>query len=69
MNPWDSKPILRNPDLIRILVVGGPGTFMGLLAGASPPGHGWMTKKVELPANWSKLVEKYKDVVPTYVLY
>ena len=30
---------------------------------------GWVTKRIELPANWDKLVEKYRDIVPTYVRY
>ena len=25
--------------------------------------------KVELPANWDKLVQKHKDIVPTYARY
>ncbi len=52
---------------IQIVVAGGPGpcwigllkTFFGRRA----------TQKVELPANWDKLVKKYKDIVPTYALY
>ena len=71
MNPMDSMPILRNPDWIRILVAGGSGIFIGLLVGVIVEGTdmGWVTKKVELPVNWDKLVKKYKDIVPTYVLY
>ena len=29
----------------------------------------FVTKKISLPKNWDKLVEKYKDVVPTYKAY
>ena len=68
--PEDSVRILGSPDLLWILVCGGPGgTGMGLVTG----GAGWtshrVTKKVELPANWDILAEKYKDIVPTYVRY
>jgi hypothetical protein len=63
------KPILKNPDWIRILVAGGPGTFLGLLSAACPPGADWVSKKIELPADWYKLVRKYKNVKPSYALY
>jgi len=54
----------REPAPIRIYVVGGFGSWLGLIAGG-----GLATEKVELPANWDKLVAKYKDIVPTYVMY
>jgi hypothetical protein len=32
--------------------------------------HGTViTKKIQLPANWDKLIEKYKDITPSYVKY
>jgi hypothetical protein len=27
------------------------------------------TEKIELPANWDKLVARYKNVVPNYIRY
>jgi len=74
VNPMDTMPILRNPDWIRAIVAGGPGNVMSLfqgqwLGGATVGSNDWVTKKVELPANWDKLVEKYKNIVPTYVRY
>jgi hypothetical protein len=69
-NSNDSMGILRDPNWIRILVAGGPGNFIGLLVGGSIARDlEWVTKRVDLPANWNKLVNKYKDVVPTYVRY
>lgn len=65
----DSMAILDNPGWIRIIIAGGPGNFLGLFAGAWLKGADWVTKRVELPANWDKLVKKYKDLVPTYTLY
>ncbi|MFC1949922.1 hypothetical protein ACFLW0_07115 [Chloroflexota bacterium] len=54
------------PDPIQIFVAGGSGTRLGIFSGSPRPS---VTKKAELPANWNKLVTKYKNVVPTYALY
>jgi len=69
VNPMDSMSIFHDPDWIRIIVAGGPGTFMGLFSGDWNPGMDWVTKRVELPADWDKLVEKYRNIVPTYLRY
>ncbi len=53
------------PNPIQIFVAGGWGSWTGLISG----GQGMTTVKVELPANWDKLVAKYRNVVPTYVRY
>jgi hypothetical protein len=52
-----------------ILVAGGPGSFMALLRSAGGFGNALVTKKIELPKNWYKLVAKYKDLVPNYEKY
>jgi hypothetical protein len=65
----DAVAIIPNPDLIKILVTGGPGAFLGLACGSGMVGADFVTKKVRLPANWSKLVAKYKNLVPTYEKY
>ena len=69
MNPEDPVAIFWEPDWIRVIVAGGPGNFMGLVQGGMAEGMDWVTKKLELPANWDKLVKKYKDIVPTYARY
>ena len=69
INPQDSVSILNNPDSIRVLVTGGPGNWISLLLGPPSKSSDWVTKKVELPANWDKLVQKYKGIVPTYAHY
>ena len=52
---------------VQIIVAGGPGPcWMGLLKAFGGKG---VTQKVELPANWDKLVAKYRDIVPTYAKY
>lgn len=62
------------PDLdksLMILVAGGPGSFIALLRSAGPGffENALVTKKIELPKNWDKLVAKYKDLKPNYERY
>ena len=62
------------PDLdksLMILVAGGPGSFIALLRSAGPGffENALVTKKIELPKNWDKLVTKYKDIKPNYEKY
>lgn len=67
-NPQDMLPLFqvssREPDPIQIYVVGGFGSWMGMISGGSIA-----TEKIELPAGWDKLVAKYKDMVPRYIRY
>ncbi|MFC1532908.1 hypothetical protein ACFL7M_06045 [Thermodesulfobacteriota bacterium] len=52
---------------MQIVVAGGPGPcWIGLLKAFFGRR---VTQKVELPANWDNLVKKYKDIVPTYIMY
>ena len=56
---------------LMILVAGGPGSFIALLRSAGPGffENSIVTKKIELPKNWDKLVAKYKDIKPNYEKY
>jgi hypothetical protein len=56
---------------LMILVAGGPGSFIGLLRSAGPGffENAFVTKKIELPKNWDKLVAKYKNLKPNYEKY
>jgi hypothetical protein len=69
LKPDDLVPIIRkgprNTDPVQIYVFGGMGSWLGIASG----GGSISTEKVELPANWDKLVKKYKDIVPNYVRY
>jgi hypothetical protein len=66
LNQTDPVPVLNSPESVRLLVAGGAGAlFTKLLTGSI----GWETKKIKLPANWDKLVAKYKGMVPTYYKY
>jgi hypothetical protein len=64
-NPMESVPKISSPDMIRIFVCGGSYTTIAALSG----GPRWVTKKITLPANWDKLVAKYKGIVPAYLIY
>jgi hypothetical protein len=69
LDPNDSVAIIdpdpRSAQPIEIYVFGGFGSWLGVVTGGAVVN----TEKVDLPANWSKLVQKYKDVVPTYAKY
>jgi hypothetical protein len=62
LNPMDSQRILRDPDWIRIVVAGGPGNWIGLLVGFMVKDMSWVSRKVELPANWNALVRRYGNI-------
>ena len=69
-SPQQSVAILNSPEKLRVVVAGGPGSFIGLMMGGHGVGpDGWVTKKMELPVGWEKLVEKYKGLVPAYAKY
>jgi hypothetical protein len=63
------RPALTS-DGIMIIVAGALTASIHLLPGERiVPWHNFVTKKIELPANWGKLVAKYKNLVPTYAKY
>jgi len=64
-NPMESIPKISSPDMIRLFVCGGSYTTIAALFG----GPKWVTKKIELPANWKKLTAKYQGIAPSYMKY
>lgn len=64
-SPQETVRILRNPDVVKVFVMGGPGADTGMLMGSGR----WVKRKLELPADWDNLVKKYQDIMPTYVRY
>jgi hypothetical protein len=64
-----SQPPAVNSDGLLIVVAGGPGAWMGMLRSVGGIQNSFVTKKIELPRNWNKLVEKYKEVIPSYSPY
>ena len=71
LNPTDPVRMLPDPDCIRIIVAGGPHRGVSLYYGVVKKslGQDWVTKKVELPANWEGVVKRYKNIVPTHITY
>jgi hypothetical protein len=69
LNPMDSVAIVdedpRAPEPGQVFVFGGMGSWVGITHGG-PISN---TEKIDLPANWAKLVQKYQDVVPNYLRY
>jgi hypothetical protein len=59
---------LKDEDFM-IVVAGGPGTWMGLLASAGGFGNSFVARKIDLPRNWDTLTKKYNTLVPAYVKY
>jgi hypothetical protein len=61
----DQVPLVPDPEGIVIITAGGKGPFIGMHIG----GGRRAIQKVDLPKNWDKLVNEYKNVVPTYARY
>ncbi|MFC1900103.1 hypothetical protein ACFLYN_00765 [Chloroflexota bacterium] len=62
------------PEYILVVVAGGPGVFMAMLRSAGGGSGGgfnnaFVTRKVELPKDWDKLVARYKNLIPVYARY
>lgn len=59
---------LKDEDFI-LVVAGGPGVWIGHHQSAGGFENEFVTRKLQLPKNWDKLVGKYRTLVPTYVKY
>jgi hypothetical protein len=59
---------LKDEDFI-VVVAGGSGVWMAALKSSGGFENSFVTKKIELPRNWDKLVAKYKALVPNYENY
>jgi hypothetical protein len=69
VHPMESVRIIQNPDWIRVVVAGGPIQSIGIFGGDHFDKQAWVTRKIQVPANWDKLVGKYKNVVHNYAFY
>ena len=63
----DPMPLITRDDQVIVVISGKFSSYIGLAMGGRS--DTFVTKKVELPADWSRLVEKYKNIVPTYIRY
>jgi hypothetical protein len=59
---------LKDEDFI-VVVAGGSGVWMAALKSSGGFENSFVTKKIEFPRNWDKLVAKYKNLVPNYENY
>jgi hypothetical protein len=58
------------PDGFLIIVAGGPDSFIHAQLGARiVPWQNFVTKKIDLPANWANLAARYGNIKPTYERY
>jgi hypothetical protein len=69
--PNTANPVKMDTENLMILVAGGPGSFIGLLKSVGPGffNNALVTKKIELPKNWDRLVAKYSNLKPIYEKY
>ena len=63
------QPTRLSMEDLMIVVAGGPGAWIGLMRSAGGWENSFVTRKIELPRNWGKLVEKYGNIVPAYAGY
>jgi len=56
---------LSGPEGARVVVAGGPGAWIGLVLGVGR----WVSRPIDLPTDWDKLVRQYRDYVPNYLRY
>jgi hypothetical protein len=63
------QPTKPSLDDLMIVVAGGPGAWIGLLRSAGGWDNSFVTRKIDLPRNWDKLVAKYRNVVHAYAGY
>jgi hypothetical protein len=65
LGPEIFRATQRDPEPVQVFVFGGFGSWLGFMQGGPTP----ITKKLELPKGWKKLVAKYRNVVPNYIRY
>ena len=65
----ETVPIINDIRTIRVMVAGGPGAFVAQAVGGGPTPGKSEIRKIELPQNWTKLVAKYKNIVPDHLRY
>jgi hypothetical protein len=69
IDPYETMRIILDPDWLRIVIAGGPLSSMGIYGGDHFDVQKWVTRKIQVPANWDKLIAKYKGVQHSYAFY
>lgn len=69
VDPTHSVRKFWNADHLLIVVGGSNYGASGVAFGGGGDHGGPVTKKVQLPKDWDNLVNKYKDLVPSYLPY
>ena len=64
-----APPRAYNTSELMLLVAGGPGAWMATLRSVGGIQNTFVTKQIELPRNWDKVVAKYRNVIPMYAEY
>ncbi|MDR7563753.1 MAG: hypothetical protein QN134_09430 [Armatimonadota bacterium] len=64
VDPHVAVQVLGRKEVIRVVVVGGPGNVMGIVLGGGIMPAQWVTRQVQLPRTWGRLVTRYRGVVP-----
>jgi hypothetical protein len=65
----DTMPLIVGNEQVRIVVSGKYSSHVALAIGPTATWETYLTKKVDLPTNWTQLVKKYKNVIPNYARY
>lgn len=69
-NESDLVPIFPYYHQLMVIVAGGVHPRIGLILGTgAEPTPCFATHKVDLPSNWDNLVQKYRNITPTYLRY
>jgi hypothetical protein len=64
-----APPRALNTSELMVLVTGGPGAWMASLRSVGGIGNTFVSRKIEIPRDWDRLVSRYRNVVPVYVEY
>jgi hypothetical protein len=65
---FPKMPLELDTDHMMVLVAAGPGGLY-IASGAWIQWQEYVTKKIELPKAWDKIVAKYKNLAPVYTKY
>jgi len=56
--------VLSRKEVLRVVVVGGPGNVVGIVLGGGIMPARWVTRQIALPRKWGRLVTRYRGMVP-----